>query len=326
MIVCVSAWLKILSICGVVVALAACQTPVATNHTSLNTPSLPHAAQVQRAQAQTIGYFDANGRFSPNQQANSAYVRQQLGWDAHGHPVLQDFYVWQHRPQTSAYAIINTEALHTWNIDDAGEGEFVFYDPQGQVSGHVRYQNGAPIGVQRHYHANGTLFKLSRYDYFGNPLQTTFYRGNGVPLYQITYDLAAGDERALVLFDPQGQPYPPAQLNAALVHAAEADIAATINSMQARTAQLAHITPPPAVAIKLPFKLAATVAGQCQQHSVQQLMGMQNLSDAQILHISGATQVRRAADNEAVEDDVRTERVTVFINPQTQRISGVFCG
>ena len=124
MIVCASAWLKKWCVCGVVVVLAACQTPAASNNTSLNTPPLPHAAQVQRSQTQTIGYFDAAGRFSTSQQASSAYVRQQLGWDAHGHPVLQDFYVWQHRPQTSAYAVINPDALHTWNIDDAGEGEF----------------------------------------------------------------------------------------------------------------------------------------------------------------------------------------------------------
>ena len=53
---------------------------------------------------------------------------------------------------------------------------------------------------------------------------------------------------------------------------------------------------------------------------------MQNHSDAQIRNISGATQVRRAAANEAVEDDFRAQRVTVFITPNTQHISAVFCG
>ena len=318
-------WMHALGAGALLGTLAACQTPPTSPTT--NTPHLSHAVTIVRPQAPTIvGYFDSDGRFSTHRQANSAYVRQQLGLDAHGHHVLQDFYLWQHRPQTSAYAITTAAALHTWHIDEAGEGEFVFYDPQGQVSGHVRYQDGAPIGVQRHYYPDGTLFKLSRYDAFGNPLQTTFYRHNRHELYQITFDLPNDDERAMQLFDAQGQPYPRAQLNAALVHGAEAELAAIINSMQARTAKLAHMQPPQPIAIKLPFKLAETVAGQCQQHSVQQLMDMQNLSDAQIRDISGATQVRRAAENEAVEDDFRPERVTVFINPNTQRISGVFCG
>ena len=325
--------LKILSLSALLLACSACSTSQTATVSSTTasptiniTPTLRHAPQIAQAQVSTIGYFDNEGHYSREQQHSSAYLRKKLGQDRLGRNVVQDFYVWQQRPQTSPYILNDAAVLTNWDNADAADGEFVFYDPTGRVSAHVYKKNGANISLQRHYHADGSLFKLSRYDYFGNPLQTTFYRHNGVPLYQITYDLAAGDERALVLFDPQGQPYPPAQLNAALVHAAEADIAAAINSMQARTAKLAHMQPPPAVAIKLPFKLAATVAGQCQQHSVQQLMGMQNLSDAQIRDISGATQVRRAAENEAVDNDLRPERVTVFINPETQRISGVFCG
>ena len=95
---------------------------------------------------------------------------------------------------------------------------------------------------------------------------------------------------------------------------------------QTRTAHLAHFTPPSAYAIKLPFKLDAVIAGQCQKHAIKQLTGMQNLSNAQIKTISGATQVRRAADNEAVEDDFHANRVTVFLKPDTQHISSAFCG
>ena len=203
----------------------------------------------------------------------------------------------------------------------------MFYDPTGRVSAHVYKKNGANISLQRHYHADGSLFKLSRYDYFGNPLQTTYYRPNGLAIYQVTFDLPNQDPRAFVLFDPQGEAYPAEQLNAAIVQQAEADIAATINGLRTQTARLAHFTPPQPIAIKLPFKPEAIVAGHCQKHTLQQLTGMQHLSDAKIKTISGASQVRRAADNEAaLEADTQPTRITVFIEAHSQRISAAFCG
>ena len=54
---------------------------------------------------------------------------------------------------------------------------------------------------------------------------------------------------------------------------------------------------------------------------------MQHLSDAKIKTISGASQVRRAADNEAaLEADTQPTRITVFIEAHSQRISAAFCG
>ena len=290
------------------------------------TPKLMRAPILAQSHTLTVGYFSSEGHFSREPRADSTYVRKKLGQDHLGHGVFQDFYLWQERPQTSPFALTDTTAETAWSNAEYADGEFVFYDPTGRVSSHVNQKNGVPVGLQQHYHADGSVFKLSRYDYFGNPLQTTYYRPNGVPIYQVTFDLPNQDPRAFVLFDPQGEAYPAEQLNAAIVQQAEADIAATINGLRTETARLAHFTPPPAFAIKLPFKPDAIIAGQCQKHAIKQLTGMQNLSDAQIKTISGATQVRRAADNEAVEDDFHANRVTVFTEPSTQRISSAFCG
>ena len=325
--------LKILSLSALLWACSACSisqadtVSSATASPAINTPpTLKHAPQIAQAQISTVGYFDNEGHYSREQQHNSAYLRKKLGQDRLGRNVVQDFYVWQQRPQTSPYALNDAAALTDWDNADDADGEFVFYDPTGRVSAHVYKKNGANIGLQRHYHADSSVFKLSRYDYFGNPLQTTYYRPNGLAIYQVTFDLPNDDPRAFVLFDPQGEAYPPEQLNAAIVQQAEADIAATINGLRTETARLAHFTPPPAFAIKLPFKPDAIIAGQCQKHAIKQLMGMQNLSNAQIKTISGANQVRRAADNEAVEDDFQASRVTVFLKPDTQHISAAFCG
>ena len=290
------------------------------------TPKLMRAPILAQTHTLIVGYFSSEGHFSREPRADSAYVRKKLGQDRLGRGVFQDFYLWQERPQTSPFALTDSTAETAWSNADYVDGEFVFYEPTGRVSSHVNQKNGVPVGLQHHYHADGSVFKLSRYDYFGNPLQTTYYRPNGVPIYQVTFDLPNQDPRAFVLFDPQGEAYPAEQLNAAIVQQAEADIAATINDLRTRTARLAHFTPPPAFAIKLPFKPDAIIAGQCQKHAIKQLTGMQNLSNTQIKTISGATQVRRAADNEAVEDDFRPERVTVFTEPSTQRISSAFCG
>ena len=327
---------KTLGLCALLLALSACghsrlataipTTASTQNHSLPNPPTLRHAPQIAQAQVSTVGYFDSEGHYTPEKQADSAYFRQKLGQDSQGRSVVQDFYVWQQRPQTSPYALSDAAALTHWDNADYVDGEFVFYDPTGRVSSHVNQKNGAYIGLQRHYHANGSLFKLSRYDYFGNPLQTTYYRPNGKPIYQVTFDLSNQDPRAFVLFNAQGEAYPAEQLNAAIVQQAEADIAATINGLRAHTARLAHFSPPQPVAIKLPFKPDAIVAGQCQKHTILQLTGMQNLSDAKIKTISGASQIRRAADNEAVEDDFRPNRITVFLKPNTQRISSAFCG
>ena len=292
----------------------------------IHTPKLTRAPNLVQAHTLTVGYFNSEGQFSREQQADSAYVRKKWGQDRLGRGVFQDFYLWQERPQTSLFALTEASAETAWSNADYVDGEFVFYDPTGRVSSHVNQKNGAYIGLQRHYHADGSLFKLSRYDYFGNPLQTTYYRPNGLAIYQVTFDLPNDDPRAFVLFDPQGAAYPADQLNAAIVQQAEADIAATINGLRSETARLAHFTPAQPIAIKLPFKPEAIVAGLCQKHTLQQLTGMQHLSDAKIKTISGASQVRRAADNEAVEDDFRPERVTVFIHSNTQRISSAFCG
>ena len=290
------------------------------------TPKLMRAPILAQTHTLTVGYFNSEGRFSREPRADSAYVRKKLGQDQLGHGVFQDFYLWQERPQTSPFALTDATAETAWSNAEFADGEFVFYDPTGRVSSHVNQKNGVPVGLQHHYHADGSVFKLSRYDYFGNPLQTTYYRPNGVPIYQVTFDLPNQDPRAFVLFDPQGAAYPAEQLNAAIVQQAEANIAATINDLRTRTARLAHFTPPPAFAIKLPFKPDAIIAGQCQKHAIKQLTGMQNLSDPQIKTISGATQVRRAANNEAVEDDFHANRVTVFTEPSAQRISSAFCG
>lgn len=325
--------LKILSLSALLLVCSACSTSQTATVNSATTsptinivPNLRHAPQIAQAQVNTIGYFDNEGHYSREQQHNSAYLRKKLGQDRLGRNVVQDFYVWQQRPQTSPYILNDAAALTDWDNADAADGEFVFYDPTGRVSAHVYKKNGANISLQRHYHANGSLFKLSRYDYFGNPLQTTYYRPNGLAIYQVTFDLSNQDPRAFVLFDPQGEAYPAEQLNATIVQQAEADIAATINGLRSETARLAHFTPAQPIAIKLPFKPEAIVTGHCQKHTLQQLTGMQHLSDAKIKTISGASQVRRAADNEAVEDDFRPERVTVFIHSNTQRISSAFCG
>ena len=302
------------------------QNSVTQTVSQTRTPKLTRAPNLVQAHTSTVGYFNSEGQFSREQQADSAYVRKKLGQDRLGRGVFQDFYLWQERPQTSLFALTEASAKTAWSNADYVDGEFVFYDPTGRVSSHVNQKNGAYIGLQRHYHADGSLFKLSRYDYFGNPLQTTYYRPDGKPIYQVTFDLAKNDPRALVLFDAHGEPYPTEQLNAAIVQQAEADIATIINDLRTRTAHLAHFTPPSAYAIKLPFKLDAVIAGQCQKHAIKQLTGMQNLSNAQIKTISGASQVRRAADNEAVEDDFRADRVTVFLKPDTQHISSAFCG
>ena len=325
--------LKILSLSALLWACSACSISQAATVSSATaaptintTPKLRHAPQIAQAHISTVGYSDNEGHYSREQQHGSAYVRKKLGQDRLGRNVVQDFYVWQQRPQTSPYALNDAAALTDWDNADAADGEFVFYDPTGRVSAHVYKKNGANISLQRHYHADGSLFKLSRYDYFGNPLQTTYYRPNGLAIYQVTFDLPNQDPRAFVLFDPQGEAYPAEQLNAAIVQQAEADIAATINGIRTQTARLAHFTPPQPIAIKLPFKPEAIVAGHCQKHTLQQLTGMQHLSDAKIKTISGASLVRRTADNEAVEDDFRPERVTVFIHSNTQRISSAFCG
>ena len=304
----------------------ASQDSVAQAVSQIHTPKLTRAPNLVQAHTSTVGYFNSEGQFSREQQADSAYVRKKLGQDRLGRGVFQDFYLWQERPQTSLFALTEASAETAWSNADYVDGEFVFYDPTGRVSSHVNQKNGAYIGLQRHYHADGSLFKLSRYDYFGNPLQTTYYRPNGLAIYQVTFDLPNDDPRAFVLFDPQGEAYPADQLNAAIVQQAEADIAATINGLRSETARLAHFTPAQPIAIKLPFKPEAIVAGLCQKHTLQQLTGMQHLSDAKIKTISGASLVRRAADNEAVEDDFRPERVTVFIHSNTQRINSAFCG
>ena len=335
--------LKILSLSALLLACSACSTSQTATVSSTTasptiniTPTLRHAPQIAQAQVSTIGYFDNEGHYSREQQHSSAYLRKKLGQDRLGRNVVQDFYVWQQRPQTSPYilndaAVLtnwdNAAVLTNWDNADAADGEFVFYDPTGRVSAHVYKKNGANISLQRHYHADGSLFKLSRYDYFGNPLQTTYYRPNGLAIYQVTFDLPNQDPRAFVLFDPQGEAYPAEQLNAAIVQQAEADIAATINGLRTETARLAHFTPPQPIAIKLPFKPEAIVAGHCQKHTLQQLTGMQHLSDAKIKTISGASQVRRAADNEAaLEADTQPTRITVFIEAHSQRISAAFCG
>ena len=326
--------LKILSLSALFWACSACSISQvatissATASPTINTPpTLKHAPQIAQAHISTVGYFDNEGHYSREQQHGSAYVRKKLGQDRLGRNVVQDFYVWQQRPQTSPYILNDATALTDWDNADAADGEFVFYDPTGRVSAHVYKKNGANIGLQRHYHADGSVFKLSRYDYFGNPLQTTYYRPNGLAIYQVTFDLPNDDPRAFVLFDPQGEAYPPDQLNAAIVQQAEADIAATINGLRSETARLAHFTPAQPIAIKLPFKPEAIVAGLCQKHTLQQLTDMQHLSDAKIKTISGASQVRRAADNEAaLEADTQPTRITVFIEAHSQRISAAFCG
>ena len=322
--------LKILSLSALLWACSTSQAATVSNATTSlainTTQKLRHAPQIAQAQVSTIGYFNNEGHYSREQQHNSAYLRKKLGQDRLGRNVVQDFYVWQQRPQTSPYILNDAAVLTNWDNADAADGEFVFYDPTGRVSAHVYKKNGANISLQRHYHADGSVFKLSRYDYFGNPLQTTYYRPNGLAIYQVTFDLPNQDPRAFVLFDPQGEAYPAEQLNAAIVQQAEADIAATINGLRTQTARLAHFTPPQPIAIKLPFKPEAIVAGHCQKHTLQQLTGMQHLSDAKIKTISGASLVRRAADNEAVEDDIRTNRITVFLEKNTQRIRSAFCG
>ena len=326
--------LKTLSLSALFWACSACSISQAATVSSATasptintTPKLRHAPQIAQAHISTVGYFDNEGHYSREQQHGSAYVRKKLGQDRLGRNVVQDFYVWQQRPQTSPYALNDAAALTDWDNADAADGEFVFYDPTGRVSAHVYKKKGANISLQHHYHADGSLFKLSRYDYFGNPLQTTYYRPNGLAIYQVTFDLPNQDPRAFVLFDPQGEAYPAEQLNAAIVQQAEADIAATINGLRTQTARLAHFTPPQPIAIKLPFKPEAIVAGHCQKHTLQQLTGMQHLSDAKIKTISGASQVRRAADNEAaLEADTQPTRITVFIEAHSQRISAAFCG
>ena len=323
--------LKILSLSALLWACSTSQATTVSNATTSSAistvPTLRHAPQIAQAQVSTIGYFDNEGHYSREQQHSSAYLRKKLGQDRLGRNVVQDFYVWQQRPQTSPYILNDAAVLTNWDNADAADGEFVFYDPTGRVSAHVYKKNGANISLQRHYHADGSLFKLSRYDYFGNPLQTTYYRPNGLAIYQVTFDLPNQDPRAFVLFDPQGEAYPAEQLNAAIVQQAEADIAATINGLRTQTARLAHFTPPQPIAIKLPFKPEAIVAGHCQKHTLQQLTGMQHLSDAKIKTISGASQVRRAADNEAaLEADTQPSRITVFIEAHSQRISAAFCG
>ena len=210
---------KTLGLCALLLALSACghsrlataipTTASTQNHSLPNPPTLRHAPQIAQAQVSTVGYFDSEGHYTREKQADSAYFRQKLGQDSLGRSVVQDFYVWQQRPQTSPYALSDAAALTHWDNADAAEGEFVFYDPTGRVSSQVYKKNGAAIGLLRHYHADGSMFKLSRYDYSGNPLQTTYYSPNERAIYQVTFDLPNQDPRAFVLLTHKARPILP---------------------------------------------------------------------------------------------------------------------
>ena len=114
--------LKILSLSALFWACSACSISQAATVSSATasptintTPKLRHAPQIAQAKISTVGYFDNEGHYSREQQHGSAYVRKKLGQDRLGRNVVQDFYVWQQRPQTSPYILNDAAVLTNWD-------------------------------------------------------------------------------------------------------------------------------------------------------------------------------------------------------------------
>lgn len=65
---------------------------------------------------------------------------------------------------------------------------------------------------------------------------------------------------------------------------------------------------------------------QCVPEGAKALVGKSNLNDDQIKQSTKSEIVRRVAPNQAVTMDYRSERVTVTIDPKTQKITQASCG
>ncbi|AOA58442.1 putative hemolysin [Acinetobacter larvae] len=67
-------------------------------------------------------------------------------------------------------------------------------------------------------------------------------------------------------------------------------------------------------------------AHTCQAEAAQLLIGQNNLSDAEIQQRTHAQQVRRTTPDGAVTSDYSAQRVTVTVDPKTQKIVHANCG
>jgi len=67
-------------------------------------------------------------------------------------------------------------------------------------------------------------------------------------------------------------------------------------------------------------------SGVCDGVAVERLVGMDRISNAQAMTLTGATIVRRIRPGQGVTMDFRQERVTIETDPKTGKILRAVCG
>ncbi len=67
-------------------------------------------------------------------------------------------------------------------------------------------------------------------------------------------------------------------------------------------------------------------SGVCDRAAVERLVGMDRISDAQAMKLTGATTVRQIRPGQGVTMDYRLERVTIETDPKTGKILRAMCG
>lgn len=65
---------------------------------------------------------------------------------------------------------------------------------------------------------------------------------------------------------------------------------------------------------------------ECLPEEAKRLVGLANLSEAQIQEKTKAKTVRSVGPNQPVTMDFRSDRVTVVVDPKTQKITNASCG
>jgi hypothetical protein len=67
-------------------------------------------------------------------------------------------------------------------------------------------------------------------------------------------------------------------------------------------------------------------SGVCDRAAMERLVGMDRISDAQAMKLTGATIVRQIGPGQGVTMDFRQERVTIETDPKTGKILRAMCG
>jgi uncharacterized protein len=74
------------------------------------------------------------------------------------------------------------------------------------------------------------------------------------------------------------------------------------------------------------WELFRSTLQKCQADKAQKLVGTSGLSDKQILENTQSEIIRRVGPNDPVTMDYRENRITIVVDPTTQKISSAKCG